>query len=218
MGMGKETKLNIAKRAAREVEKGMVLNLGIGIPSLVPHFLPKDFPVMIQAENGILGMGPEPPPGEEEWELCNAAGYPVTEGKGISYFDSASAFGMIRSGCIDMTILGSLEVSSSGDLSNWIVPGKTVPGMGGAIELAQKAKKVLVVMSHTDKYGRPKIVQQCSLPITAKKCVSRVITDMAVLDITDSGLLLTEVMEPFSVKDVISCTGAPLLLSPELNV
>ncbi|KZZ84261.1 3-oxoacid CoA-transferase subunit B [Bacillus sp. SJS] len=217
MGMGRETKLSIAKRAAQEVEKGMVLNLGIGIPSLVPNFLPMDFPVMIQAENGILGMGPEPPPGEEEWELCNAAGFPVTEGKGISYFDSAAAFGMIRSGCIDMTILGSLEVSSSGDLSNWIVPGKTIPGMGGAMELAQKARKVLVVMSHTDKHGRPKIVDQCSLPITAQKCVSRIITEMAVLDVTDSGLMLTEVMESFSVEEVIRKTGASLIISPELQ-
>ncbi|WP_338776578.1 3-oxoacid CoA-transferase subunit B [Metabacillus sp. FJAT-52054] len=217
MGMGRETKLSIAKRAAQEVEKGMVLNLGIGIPSLVPNFLPMDFPVMIQAENGILGMGPEPPTGEEEWELCNAAGFPVTEGKGISYFDSAAAFGMIRSGCIDMTILGSLEVSSSGDLSNWIVPGKTIPGMGGAMELAQKARKVLVVMSHTDKHGRPKIVDQCSLPITAQKCVSRIITEMAVLDVTDSGLMLTEVMESFSVEEVIRKTGASLIISPELQ-
>ncbi|MBS2969290.1 3-oxoacid CoA-transferase subunit B [Metabacillus sp. KIGAM252] len=217
MGMGRETKLSIARRAAQEVEKGMVVNLGIGIPSLVPNFLPENFPVMIQAENGILGMGPEPPPGQEEWELCNAAGFPVTEGKGISYFDSAEAFGMIRSGCIDMTILGSLEVSSSGDLSNWIVPGKTVPGMGGAMELAQKARKVLVVMSHTDKYGRPKIVKKCSLPITAKKCVSRIITEMAVLDVTDSGLMLKEVMGSFSVEEVICSTGASLLISPKLK-
>ncbi|MTH52029.1 3-oxoacid CoA-transferase subunit B [Bacillus mangrovi] len=210
MGMGAEMKLKIAKRAAKEIKEGMVVNLGIGIPSLVPNFLPAGFPVMIQAENGILGIGAEPSPGKEEWELCNAAGYPVTEAKGVSYFDTALAFGMIRSGAIDLTILGSLQVSEAGDLANWIVPGKTIPGMGGAMELAQKAKKVIVVMSHLDKNGRPKIVETCTLPLTARRCVSRIITDMAVIDVTENGLLLAEVMEPFTLQEVADCTAAQL--------
>ncbi|MGD6815879.1 3-oxoacid CoA-transferase subunit B [Metabacillus sp. 84] len=217
MVMGTEAKLKIAKRAALEVKKGMVLNLGIGIPSLVPNFLPAGFPVMIQAENGILGIGPEPPRGKEEWELCNAAGFPVTAVKGASYFDSATAFGMIRNGSVDLTILGSLQVSERGDLANWIVPGRTIPGMGGAMELAQKVRKVIVVMSHTDKDGRPKLVRNCTLPLTAKKCVSRIITDMAVIDVTESGLLLKEILEPYTLEEVTKDTEAPLCISKELK-
>ncbi|MEM5014906.1 3-oxoacid CoA-transferase subunit B [Metabacillus indicus] len=210
MGMGAEVREKIARRAAQEIENGMIVNLGIGIPSLVPNYLTGKPQVMIQAENGILGIGPTPAPGEEDGTLCNAAGYPVTTGNWASYFDSAAAFGMIRRGCVDMTILGSLQVSGKGDLANWIVPGKRVPGMGGAMELAAKAKKVIVVMNHVNKNGEPKILEECTLPLTSKKCVNMIITDMAVLEVQPGGLKLLEVMPPFTVEDVIKHTGVKL--------
>ncbi|WP_224752279.1 3-oxoacid CoA-transferase subunit B [Metabacillus arenae] len=198
----------IAKRAAEEIQDGMVVNLGIGIPSLIPNFLLNKPRVMIQAENGVLGIGPSPALEKENEHLCNAAGYPVTLGKGASYFDSALSFGMIRKGLIDMTILGSLQVSSGGDLANWIVPGRRVPGMGGAMELAQKAKRVIVLMNHTNKDGTPKIVNECTLPLTARNCVNLIITEMAVMEITENGLCLKETLEPFTVEDVIKKTEA----------
>src|SRR3954449_12196750 len=171
MGMGVDIRNQMAKRAAEEIQTGMMVNLGIGIPSLVPNHLSKEIRVMFHAENGITGMGPSPIKGEEDENLCNAGGFPVTLIRGGSYCDSAVAFGMIRRGRVDITILGSLQVSQYGDLANWIVPGKKVPGMGGAMELAQKAKKVIVVMNHCDKQGRPKIVTSCTLPLTSSACV-----------------------------------------------
>ncbi|MFN2745702.1 MULTISPECIES: 3-oxoacid CoA-transferase subunit B [Bacillus] len=206
MGLGVTEREQIAKRAAEEVKNGMVVNLGIGIPSLVPNFLAPGISVMIQAENGVLGIGETPEKGSEDENLCNAAGYPVTVVKGASYFDSAVSFGMIRKGCIDLTILGSLQVSRSGDLANWIVPGKKVPGMGGAMELAQKAKKVIVVMSHTDKNGAPKLVENCTLPLTAKGCVDMVITDKAVIAIEHEGFVLKELMNGADLEDVLRLT------------
>lgn len=216
MGMGMNIRDRIAMRAAKEIKNGMIVNLGIGIPSLVPNFLEPDIHVMIQAENGVLGIGPSPQKGIEDENLCNAAGYPVSIVKGASYFDSSIAFGMIRRGYIDITILGSLQVSEKGDLANWIVPGKRVPGMGGAMELAQKAKKVIVLMNHVNKSGESKIVKECSIPLTSKKCVHLIITDMAVIEVTDKGLLLKEVMEPYTLDDVISKTSAKLLLSDNI--
>ncbi|WP_191561279.1 3-oxoacid CoA-transferase subunit B [Metabacillus idriensis] len=210
MGMGAEIREKIAKRAAEEIENGMIVNLGIGIPSLVPNYLKNKPQVMIQAENGILGIGPTPESGYEDGALCNAAGYPVTLERGASYFDTTTAFGMIRRGCIDLTILGSLQVSEKGDLANWIVPGKRVPGMGGAMELASKAKRVIVVMNHVNKNGDPKILSTCTLPLTSKQCVDLIITDMAVIEVNESGLFLKEIMAPFTVEDVIRCTGASL--------
>ncbi|WP_100372863.1 3-oxoacid CoA-transferase subunit B [Bacillus sp. FJAT-45037] len=218
MGMGVDIRNRMAKRAAEEIEAGMIVNLGIGIPSLIPNHLSADLNVLFHAENGILGMGPSPPAGEEDATLCNAAGYPVTAAPGASYFDSAIAFGMIRSGYLDMTFLGGLEVSTQGDLANWIVPGKRVPGIGGAMELAQKAKRVVVLMNHTSKTGEPKIVDSCSFPLTAKKCVSLIITDMAVIEVTAKALLLKEVMAPYCVEDVIKKTGASLKLSGDLMI
>ncbi|HZH61932.1 MAG TPA: 3-oxoacid CoA-transferase subunit B [Metabacillus sp.] len=208
----------IAKRAAEEIANGMIVNLGIGIPSLVPNHLPQHVHVMFHAENGILGMGESPEKGMENPTLCNAGGFPVTIVSGASYFDSATAFGMIRSGYLDLTILGGLEVSQKGDLANWIVPGKRVPGIGGAMELAKKAKRVIVLMNHCNKKGESKIVKECSLPLTAKECVSLIITDMAVIEITDQGLCLTEVMEPYTVHDVISKTKAPLQISKKIRM
>lgn len=209
--MGKDIRNLIAKRAAQEISDGMVVNLGIGIPSLVPNHLSSNIHVVFQAENGVLGMGSTPDPEKEDENLCNAAGYPVTLVKGGSYFDSALAFGMIRRGKLDITILGSLQVSEKGDLANWIVPGKRVPGMGGAMELSQKAKKVIVLMSHVDKSGQAKIVKKCSLPITTPSCVDIIITDLAVMEITSEGLHLKELMPGISLNQVIEKTEANLM-------
>lgn len=208
--MGVETRNRMARRAAKEIKDGMIVNLGIGIPSLVANHISPEVQVMFHAENGVLGMGKEPEKGQENPYLCNAGGFPVTVVPGASYFDSATAFGMIRAGYLDITILGGLEVSHRGDLANWIVPGKRIAGVGGAMELANKAKKVIVLMSHISKNGDPKIVQECSLPLTAKNCVKQIITDMAVIDVSSSGLVLKEVMPPFTVQEVIDHTGAHL--------
>jgi len=207
MGLGVDVRNQMAKRAAEEIQNGMVVNLGIGIPSLVPNHLSKETMVMFHAENGITGMGPSPAKGEEDENLCNAGGFPVTLNKGGSYCDSAIAFGMIRRGRVDITILGSLQVSQYGDLANWIVPGKKVPGMGGAMELAQKAKKVIVVMNHCDKHGNPKIVPSCTLPLTSARCVDLIVTDLAVFKVSEDGLLLTELFSPFSLEHVVNKTG-----------
>ncbi|MCM3079141.1 3-oxoacid CoA-transferase subunit B [Brevibacillus invocatus] len=223
MGVGevKETegyRERIARRAAQEIEDGMIINLGIGIPTLVADFIPTEKRVMFHAENGILGTGPSPAKGEENAMLCNAGGFPVTLAQGASFFDSATAFAIIRRGLLDMTILGVLEVSQNGDIANWIVPGKRVPGMGGAMELAQKAKKVLVVTTHLDKNGRSKIVRDCSLPLTAQHAADLIITDMAVMEVLPDGLYLREVMYPYCVADVIGATGAELKIEGDVAV
>ncbi|MDT8861163.1 3-oxoacid CoA-transferase subunit B [Alkalihalobacillus sp. MEB130] len=217
MGMGINIRERMAKRAALEIESGMIVNLGIGIPSLVANYLPDTCHVMFHAENGILGIGKAPEKGKEDPTLCNAAGFPVTTVPGASYFDSSIAFGMIRSGYVDITILGGLEVSESGDLANWIVPNKRVPGIGGAMELAKKAKKVIVVMNHTNKDGQAKIVTNCLLPLTAKQCVDIIITDMAVIEVSNDGLILQEVMLPYCIEDVIQATGAPLFIPDQVK-
>jgi len=201
----------IAQRAAREIKDGMVVNLGIGIPSLVPDFLDKNVRVVFQAENGILGMGPTPKAGADG-NLSNAAGYPVTILPGASYFDSAMAFGMIRRGCIDVSILGALQVNEQGDLANWIVPGKRVPGVGGAMELAYGAKNLIALMIHCEKDGRPKIVKKCSLPITTYCCVKKIITDMAVFSVSDK-LYLDELMPGFTTDDVKNNTEADFVIN-----
>lgn len=218
MGMGIDFRQKIAKRAAMEVKNGMIVNLGIGIPSLVPDYLPEDVHVMFHAENGVLGMGPSPEKGKEDENLCNAGGFPITVLKGASYFDSATAFGIIRRGLLDLTVLGALQVSEKGDLANWIVPGKRVPGIGGAMDLAQKAKKVIVVMNHTDKAGNSKIVKECSLPLTSKSCVDLIITEMAVIEVINNTLVLKELMTPYTVEDVIKHTNADLQISTDLKM
>lgn len=215
--MGIDGRNRMAKRAAQEIDNGMVVNLGIGIPSLVPNHLSKDITVMFHTENGILGMGPSPIKGQEDKNLCNAGGFPVTINKGGSYFDSATAFGMIRRGRVDITILGSLQVSQNGDLANWIVPGKKIPGMGGAMELAQKAKKVIVLMNQCDKKGRPKIVQKCLLPITSSACVDLIITEMAVYKVIEESLWLTEIVEPYNLIDVQNHTNANFRVSENVR-
>jgi acetate CoA/acetoacetate CoA-transferase beta subunit len=201
----------IAARAAKEIEDGMVVNLGIGIPSLIPDYLRPETKVFFQAENGILGMGPTPV-NNADGDLINAAGYPVTVVPGASYFDSALAFGMIRGGYIDLSILGALEVSAEGDLANWLVPGKRVPGVGGAMELAYGARQLIAVMHHVGKDGSPKIVRECRLPLTARKCVSRIITEKAVFAIEPDGLHLLEIMEGSTLEDIVNCTEADLII------
>lgn len=218
MGLGVDFRQKIAKRAAQEIKNGMIVNLGIGIPSLVPDHLPSDVHVMFHAENGVVGIGPSPEKGNEDENLCNAGGFPITVLKGASYFDSATAFGIIRRGLLDLTVLGALQVSEKGDLANWIVPGKRVPGIGGAMDLAQKAKRVIVVMNHTDKAGNPKIVKECNLPLTSKQCVDLIITEMAVIEVVNNTLVLKELMSPYSVEDVIKNTGANLKISEELKM
>lgn len=213
--MGGDVRKRIAKRAAKEIKEGMIVNLGIGIPTLVADYV--RVPVMFHAENGILGTGPTPKIGEENENLCNAGGFPITVVSGASYFDSSIAFAVIRKGLVDMTILGALEVSERGDLANWIVPGKRVPGMGGAMELAEKAKKVIVLMKHVDKYGKPKIVSTCHLPLTAEKCVNMIITDMAVFHIENEQLILSEIFEPYEMEEVLNLTDANVLLDGEIK-
>ncbi|WHX98955.1 3-oxoacid CoA-transferase subunit B [Neobacillus sp. DY30] len=217
MGLGVDYRNMIARRAAEEIRNGMVVNLGIGIPSLVPNHLPKSMMVMFHAENGITGMGPSPEKGREDKNLCNAGGFPVTLNKGGSYCDSAVAFGMIRRGRVDITILGSLQVSSQGDLANWIVPGKKVPGMGGAMELAQKARKVIVTMNHCDKAGNPKIVTACTLPLTSAGCVDMIITELAVFQVTPEGLRLTELFEPYDLQEVANKTKCDFIVSDTIR-
>ncbi|PFA70135.1 acyl CoA:acetate/3-ketoacid CoA transferase subunit beta [Bacillus sp. AFS015802] len=217
MGLGSELKVKMAKRAALEVKENMIVNLGIGIPSLVPDHLPPGFPVVFQSENGIIGIGPAPGEGYEDEHLCNAGGFPVSLMNGGCYTDSSIAFAMIRRGKIDLTILGSLQVSEKGDLANWIIPGKKVPGMGGATELASKARKVIVLMTHLDKNGGSKIVKECTLPLTASRCVSMIITDRAVFFIENDQLILREIFNPYTLKDIKETTDARYILSPVIN-
>ncbi len=207
-----DVRRRIAERAAREIVPGTVVNLGIGVPTLVADFVPHDIGVIFQAENGMLGYGAAPPPGHENGHLTNAGGLPVSETPGASYFDSTVAFGMIRRGRLDMTILGALQVSARGDLANWLVPGRRVPGMGGAMELAQKARRVVAITTHTSKDGEPKIVTECTLPLTAERCVHLIVTELAVIEVTPEGLVLKEVAQGHSVNEVAALTGAPLLV------
>lgn len=190
----------------------MVVNLGIGIPTLVPGFVSPGVRAVFHAENGILGYGPAPAPGAEDAFLVNAGGLPITAARGAAYFDSTVAFGIIRRGLLDLTILGALQVSARGDLANWLVPGQLVPGIGGAMELAQKAARVIVVTTHTNKRGEPKVLYECTYPLTARAVVDLIITDLAVIEVTSAGLVLREVAEPHTVDAVVSATAAPLLI------
>lgn len=204
----------IAKRAALEVKSGMMVNLGIGIPSLVPDYLDPSVDVFFQAENGILGLGPTPT--DPDPNRINAAGLPVTVRKGGSYFDSAVSFGMIRKGFIDLAILGALQVAQNGDLANWIVPGKRVPGVGGAMDLAYGAKNLIAVMTHCEKDGNPKILKSCTLPLTALGCVKKIITELAVFTIDPEGLILTEILPGSNIELIKSKTEADFRIAPEL--
>lgn len=199
-------------RAAREIAPGMVVNLGIGLPTKVVNHLPADFPVCLHTENGLTGIGPTLPPERADRNLIDAGGAYVSTVPGSAFFDSATSFAIVRSGRLDLTMLGAFEVSAAGDLANWKIPGKFSPGVGGGIELAQKARRVLVLTTHTDRAGNPKLKQVCTLPLTARGCVSRIFTEMAVIDVTADGFFLVETAEGVSVSDVAAATGAPLLL------
>jgi 3-oxoacid CoA-transferase subunit B len=208
------TREQIAQRAAQEIEGGFYVNLGIGIPTLVANYIPGDKHVVLQSENGLLGIGPYPTEVEVDPELINAGKETITMIPGSSLFSSAESFAMIRGGHIDLSILGGMEVSVRGDLANWVVPGKMVKGPGGAMDLVHGAQRVVVIMDHCSKNGDPKIVKNCSLPLTGKAVVNRIITDMAVIDVTAGGLELKEVAPGLTVEDVRLATGAELIVDP----
>jgi 3-oxoacid CoA-transferase subunit B len=205
------------KRAAREVLPGMTVNLGIGYPTRIVDYLGRDCPVCLHSENGISGQGPALPYGQEDRNLIDAGGTYVSTLPGTAFFDSAVSFALVRGGRLDLTILGALQIGSNGDLANWTIPGKFTPGVGGGMELAQKARRVVALSTHLDKRGRSKIVSQCTLPLTAPACVDRICTDMAVIDITADGLVLREIAEGLSIDDVVSATDVPLLI-PECDL
>lgn len=206
----------IAARVAKELKDGDVVNLGIGLPTMVANFIPEGVDITFQSENGFLGLGPAPAAGEEEIDLVNAGAQYVTVKPGAMFFDSATSFGIIRGGHVDATVLGSLEVDCHGNIANWIVPGKMVPGMGGAMDLVVGAKKVIVAMQHTNK-GKHKILDQCTLPYTAVNVVDMIVSEMGVMVVTPEGIMLTELHPDFTVEQVQEATECKLIISPDLK-
>jgi acetate CoA/acetoacetate CoA-transferase beta subunit len=206
----------IARRAALELKDGDVVNLGIGLPTLVPNYVPANVKVILQSENGLLGIGPEPAPGEENLEMVNAGGGYISAIPGASSFDSATSFAIIRGGHVDVTILGALQVDEKGNLANWMIPGKKTPGMGGAMDLLIGAKKVILTMEHTAK-GAHKIMKQCNLPLTAAGQVNLIITEMGVMEITPEGIVLKEINPEFTVEEVQAATEAKLIIPNDIK-
>ncbi len=212
------TKEQIAQRIARELEDGYYVNLGIGIPTLVANYIPQGLTVTLQSENGLLGMGPFPISGNEDADLINAGKQTITTVPGSAFFDSAMSFGMIRAGKVDLTVLGAMEVSEEGDIANWKIPGKMVKGMGGAMDLVASAKNIIVAMMHTNPKGESKLLPQCTLPLTGIKCVKKVVTELAFLEITPQGFLLLETAPGVSVEEVKAKTAGKLIVADSVKV
>jgi len=210
------TKEQIAQRIAKELQDGYYVNLGIGIPTLVANYIPAGINVVLQSENGLLGMGPFPVGGQEDADLINAGKQTITTLPGSAFFDSAMSFGMIRAGKVDLTVLGAMEVSENGDIANWKIPGKMVKGMGGAMDLVASAKNIIVAMMHTNPKGESKLLPACTLPLTGVKCVKKIVTELAVLEVTDNGFKLLERAPGVTAEEIISKTLGKLLVEGEI--